>query len=102
MLYRLVRAEQPRIEDFWSYRERPQRRPVEAGTPWLLLVGVSMFHTREGALRIARRRPAWVAKLHLEAGHGIHVGITGSPGHRTVWGDPDALVACVQACDVAP
>jgi hypothetical protein len=70
--------------------------------PWLLLVGVSLFDTREGALQIARRRPAWVAELRLVAGRGIHMAITGSYGHRTVWGDPDVLAACVETCHVAP
>jgi len=102
MLYRVVHAEQPRVEDFRSHRERPRRRPVAAGTPWLLLVGVSMFDTREGALQIARRRPAWVAELRLATGRGIHVAATGSHGHRTVWGDPDVLAACVETCHVAP
>jgi len=102
VLYRVVRADRPRAEDFRSHREQPRRRPVAAGTPWLLLVGVSMFDTREGALQIARRRPAWVAELRLVAGRGIHMAVTGSCGHRTVWGDPDVLAACVETCHVAP
>jgi hypothetical protein len=102
VFYRVVRAEQPRVEDFRSHREQPRRRPVPAGTPWLLLVGVSMFDAREGALQIARRRPAWVAELRLPANRGIHVAVTGSHGHRTVWGDADVLAACVRACHVAP
>ncbi len=102
VLYRVVRAEQPHVEDFSSHRERPRRRPVPAGTPWLLLVGVSMFDTRDGALQIARRRPAWVAELRLTAGRGIHMAATGSHGHRTVWGEPDVLAACVETCHVAP
>ncbi|HSZ69306.1 MAG TPA: hypothetical protein VK756_02990 [Solirubrobacteraceae bacterium] len=102
LLYRVVRAERPRMEDFRSHREQPRRRPVPASTPWLLLVGVSMFDTREAALQIARRRPAWVAELRLTAGRGIQVAVTGSYGHRTVWGDPDVLSACVETCHVAP
>jgi hypothetical protein len=102
VLYRVVRAERPRVEDFRSHREQPRKRPVPAATPWVLLVGVSMFDTREGALQIARRRPAWVAELRVAAGRGIHVAVTGSYGHRTVWGDPDVLAACVEARHVAP
>jgi hypothetical protein len=102
VLYRVVRAERPRVGEFCSHREQPRRRPAPASTPWLLLVGVSMFETREGALQIARRRPAWVAELRLVAGRGIHVAVTGSYGHRTVWGDPDVLAACVERCHVAP
>lgn len=102
VLYRLVRAEHPCVDDFRSHREQLRRRPVPASTPWLLLVGVSMFDTREGALQVARRRPAWVAELRLAAGRGIHLAVTGSYGHRTVWGDPDVLASCVEACHVAP
>jgi hypothetical protein len=102
VLYRVVRAERPRVEDFRSHREQPRRRPVPASTSWLLLVGVSMFDTREGALQIARRRPASVAEMRLTAGRGIHTAVTGSYGHRTVWGDPDVLAACVETCHVAP
>jgi hypothetical protein len=102
LLYRVVRADRLRAEDFRSHREQPRRRPVAAGTPWLLSVGVSMFDTREGALQIARRRPAWVAELRMVAGQGIHLAVTGSHGHRTVWGDPRVLTACVETCHVAP
>lgn len=89
-------------EDFRSHREQPRRHPVPASTPWLLSIGVSLFDTREGALQIARRRPAWVAELRVTAGRGIHIAATGSHGHRTAWGDPDVLAACVEACHVAP
>jgi hypothetical protein len=100
-LYRVVRTSQPRVEDFRCHREQPRRRPLPAFSPWLLVVGVSMFETREGALQIARRRPAWIAEVRLPAGQGIHVAATGSLGHRTVWAESDALAACVQACDMA-
>jgi hypothetical protein len=102
VLYRLVRADRAHAGDFRSHRERPRRRPIHVSTPWLLTVGVSMFDSYEGALQVARRRPAWIAELSLVGGWGIHVAITGPFGHRTVWGDPDALTACVQACHLAP
>lgn len=102
LLYRVVRAERPRVDDVRSHRERPHKRPVPEDTPWPLVVGVSMFDTREGALQIARRRPAWVAELRLAAHRGIHVAATGAYGHRTVWGDPQVLAACVERCHVAP
>lgn len=102
VLYRLVSGDRPRVEDFMSHRDRPRRRPVPAGTPWLLVVGVSMFDTRARALEVARRRPAWVAELHLAPRRGIHRALTGSAGHHTVWGDPRALEACVRVCDMAP
>lgn len=80
ILYRVVRIDQPSSEDFRSHREQAHRRPAPEGTPWLLVVGVSMFDTRDGALQIARRRPAWIAELRLAASRGIHVaGIAGSP-----------------------
>lgn len=102
ILYRVVRTDQPSSEDFRSHREQARKRPAPEGTPWLLVVGVSMFDTRDGALQIALRRPAWIAELRLAASRGIHVATTGSRGHRTVWGDPGVLAACVHTCDVAP
>jgi len=101
VLYRIARLQRPGEEDFRCHREQLRRRPAPAGTPWLLQVGVSMFDTREGALQIARRRPAWVAELRLPAGKGIHLAATGSRGHRTAWGDPDVLAGCESSCDVA-
>lgn len=102
VLHRLVRGDLPCTADFCSHRDRPRRRPVAPGTPWLFVVGVSMFDTHAGALQVARLRPACVAQVRLVADIGIHLASTGSRGHRTVWGDPDLLVDCVTSCRVAP
>ena len=102
VLYRLVRDASGRVEDFRSHRDRTPRRPVPAGTPWLLLVGVSMFDSPAGALAVARRRPAWIAEVRLRAGLGIHVASTGPPGHHTVWADPRALASCIDSWREAP
>jgi hypothetical protein len=102
VLYRIVRAQEPAMDDFRGRRELPRRRPVSADTPWLLLAGVSMFETPTGALRIARRRPAWLAQIRLRAGAGIHFARGGTRGHVTVWGAPSILASCVERVDEAP
>jgi hypothetical protein len=101
-LYRLVRDPDVRVDHFRSHRERSPRRPVPPGTPWLFIVGLSMFDTLDGALAVARRRPAWVAEVVLESGQGIHLARTLSKGHHTVWGEARTLVACITDVLEAP
>jgi len=60
-----------------------------------------MFDTQQGALRIARRRPAGVAQVRLEPNLGIYFTRTGRPGHYTVWGAPSVLMDCVERFDQA-
>src|SRR3954464_13412073 len=102
VLFRLVRDPGGRVEDFRSPRDRSPRRPVPSGTPWLLLVGVSMFDSLAGALAVARRRPAWIAELRLPGGLGIHLARRGPPGHHTVWGEPRVLAGCIDNWRQAP
>lgn len=70
----------------------------------VLHMAVSMFENDEVLLRLARRRPDRVgthlARMELQPGCGICIADTGSVGHRSVWGIPEQLVACV--VDVEP
>jgi hypothetical protein len=101
LLYRVVSADGPSPDDFRGRRDFPRRRPLPTDTPWLLLVGISMFDTPEGALRIARRRPAGLAQVRLKPDLGIHFAMTGRPGHYSVWGAPSVLIDCVEEFDRA-
>jgi hypothetical protein len=100
LLYRVVSADGPQADDFRGRRDLPHRA-LPADTPWLMLAGISMFDTPEGALEIARRRPAGLAHLRLSVGRGIHLAATGRPGHWTVWGAPSVLADCVERFDRA-
>lgn len=91
--YRLLRAEQPQVRDFYSVRELGRRLPHR--TPWLIAVGISVFDSPEGALAVARRRPAIVARVALPEGRGISYAKTAGEGHYTLWAAPEDLLAAV-------
>jgi len=101
LLYRVVAADGPLIDDFRGRRDFPRQRALPADTPWLLLAGVSMFDTPEAALHVARRRPAGLARVRLKPDLGIHFARTGRSGHYTVWGAPSVLIDCVEHFDRA-
>ncbi len=69
----------------------------------LIHLGLSMFVTFDAAADRANRWPALgthVACVRLEPNHGFHVAETGARVHRTVWGRPLQLLACV--ADILP
>lgn len=69
----------------------------------LIHFGLSMFVSFDSAADRARRRPALrthIARVTLEPGNGFHVAETGARVHRTVWGRPLQLLACV--ADILP
>lgn len=69
----------------------------------LIHFGLSMFVTFDAAADRATRWPALgthIALVRLEPDHGFHVAETGARGHRTVWGRPLQLLACV--ADILP
>ncbi len=101
VVYRVVSADGPSSDAFRGRRDFPRRRPLPRDTPWLLLVGVSTFDTPQGALRIAQRRPAGLARMRLQPDLGIHFARTGRPGHFTVWGAPSVLIDCIEHFDRA-
>lgn len=101
VLYRLARGESAAVDDFRGRRDLPRGRRFPARTPWLLLAGVSMFETQQGALTVARRRPATVARVRLKAEAGVHLARSGGRGHYTVWGAPTVLFDCVESINQA-
>jgi hypothetical protein len=69
----------------------------------LLHLGLSMFVTFDAAADRALRWPALgthIALVRLEPGCGFHVAETGALVHRTVWGRPLQLLACI--ADILP
>jgi hypothetical protein len=89
LLYRVVSRDGPQLDDFRGCRELPRHRPVPPETPWLLLVGISMFDTPQAALQIARRRPAGLARVRLQPDLGIHFAATAGAA-TTPYGAPQA------------
>jgi hypothetical protein len=73
---------------FWI---RVTKLPVCATTPG-----------RPGCLSrlVPLRRCAHIARIRLEHANGFHVAETGARVHRTVWGRPLQLLACV--ADILP
>ncbi|MCA1679951.1 MAG: hypothetical protein LC777_13900 [Actinobacteria bacterium] len=94
VLYRLIGRERPRPADFRSNRDKG--RAATPREPAILHCGVSMFDSEEAARSRARRKPAFVAAVTLEAGRGFSLAKTAGPSHYTVWGEPEALAACAR------
>lgn len=69
----------------------------------LIHLGISMFTGFHAAADRARRWPALgshIAQVRLEPGNGFHIAETGARVHRTVWGRPLQLLACIT--DILP
>lgn len=98
--YRAIQDENHAPTDFTSHYERDMpARGIEArSTP--IWQAVSMFTTRQALESRIRRFPAIgtaVAELQLTPDHGIAFAQTISPGHLSVWADPQTLDNSVTA-----
>jgi hypothetical protein len=85
-----------------NYERDAPPRGVERESA-LIHFGLSMFVSFDAAADRARRWPALgthIAFVRLEPGNGFHVAETGARVHRTVWGRPLQLLACV--ADILP
>jgi hypothetical protein len=93
--YRLVRRSPPTRADFLSRKERgiPPRGP-ELSDPFLY-EGISTWDTPAAAASVALRRPAIIAVLEIPEDAPITVRQTLKPGHYTLRGAPETLLACV-------
>jgi hypothetical protein len=92
ILWRITLGEDPVTSDFLSMTALgdPNRGPA------ILTLGVSMFSTRGQAARIRDRfrRDQHLVAVGLSVGRGFSLARTGkTPGHHTVWGEPDRLLA---------
>jgi hypothetical protein len=98
--YRIIRGPHLRREQFLSDREAGIPRPdnPELIARW---EGFSVFATEAQARRMIRKRPNLgdhLAELDIGPDANARVKRTGrnSPGHHTVYGDPDELLLLVQ------
>jgi hypothetical protein len=92
IVWRIAANLEPAINDFLSFAPLgdPDRGPT------ILSLGVSVYSTRQQAeqIRDEFRRGQHVVAIELAANRGIHLARTGrTPGHHTIWGKPDRLLA---------
>lgn len=98
ILYRAVQTDPPSLLDFTS--NAAQGRPLFEPTPenHRLWTGLSCWATAAQARRNARRfrrQGDYIATIAVEAGAPIQVEKSRGPGHHTLWGPPEALLARV-------
>jgi len=85
-----------------NYERGAAPRGVERESA-LIHFGLSTFTAFDDAADRARRWPVLgthIALLTLTPGNGFHIAETGSHTHRTVWGRPLQLLACI--VDILP
>jgi hypothetical protein len=95
VLWRITRHEEPSLFDFFSFAKMgdPNRGPA------ILAVGVSMYSTQSQAeaARDRFRRGQFVVPVRLPHNGGFSVARTRrTPGHHTVWGTPEKLLAAAR------
>jgi hypothetical protein len=106
-LYRIVKGASRGAPDVLdslrsTYERDAKPRGVEVESV-LIHFGLSMFVTFDAAAARAVRWPALgshIATVSLETGRGFHIAETGARVHRTVWGRPLQILACI--ADILP
>jgi hypothetical protein len=100
IFYRVTMTDPPTVADFRSDKERGRPAPR---TPELLLLwdGLSVMDSEAGAREIARRFPAngsFIAALDISDDGAIrYMRTLRRPGHYTLWGDANAILARIQS-----
>lgn len=99
-LYRLLRARDPRPEDFEPDYTRPQAQL--RAIPELSRVSISHWLQDQQAFSVSTARRAFIARVELTPDPLTRVALTERdprgelrPGHVDVWGYPRELLACV-------
>ncbi len=98
--YRILRVANPTQEDFFSHAalgKQPRRTlTVEEAERWR---GLSMFDSLRHAVSHQERSPfvgSYLAELRVPEDHGLVARrTTPTPGHWTIWGDANELLAYV-------
>lgn len=99
--YRIVKSDPPTLTDFLSDRARG-RPPAEEPARLRLHDGLSVYATLAQARRKAKAFPMlgrYLAVLRILDGTPLRYErtIASSGGHHTIWGEPEALLECVEA-----
>lgn len=99
VFHRTVKTDPPSRRDFESNRERGNAPRGDELRDSSLYGGLSVIDTLVRAIARARKFPmhgSYVVELTIPVGEFIHWKRTGkSPGHFTIWGNADAIMACV-------
>ena len=103
MFFRVVKTNPPRSEELRSNEAKGMRPPDDRAETLRVWSGVSVYATAAQARRMARRYTGhgdYIAALRIVDGGAIRVERTlGRPGHHTLWGSPDDLLAAVVAVE---
>lgn len=99
VLYRLIRAEAAREEDFYSMMLLGIRKPVlyERDHPEIW-AGLSMFNAESEARRRAqrfRKLGRWIARIEGLDPEWVILSLPDESGHHTVWGRPRLFLEAV-------
>jgi len=98
--WRIVRTNPPTRRDFLSHVALGIPIRGEDDATLRQAHGISVYATEAQARRKARAVPVlggWLAELAIGESVAVTVERTaGGPGHHTIWGDADALLACVK------
>lgn len=101
--FRVVKTNPPKLEDFLSNDEKGMMPPDPRPETLLIWAGVSVYATMAQARQMARRYTGhgdFLASIAVQEGSTIRVERTlGRPGHHTIWGSSDALLAAVVAVE---
>lgn len=96
VFYRVVRTDPPTRRDFLS--QQALGLPLQNPDDRELWEGISVQATEQQARKRARLPGfgRYIAEIVIAEGGSIAWRRTGrQPGHHTLWGDPDDLLACV-------
>ncbi|MGI8689064.1 MAG: hypothetical protein ACR2M3_10840 [Thermomicrobiales bacterium] len=101
-LYRIVKSDPAKPDDFISYQARG-RRPPNNPEKARLWDGLSAYETPEQARRTATMFPmlgTFIAEVEIPDNQRItYERTTTSDGHYTIWGEPDEICRCVQSIE---
>lgn len=100
VFYRLVKSDQPDLDDFVSNEARGRRLPNPTPERVWRWSGVSAYLTPEGARGTARMFPQlgrFVAELRVGTQDAVQFAMwpDADDGHLTLWGEPSDLLDCV-------
>lgn len=100
-LYRIIRTNEPSIDDMWSYVELGIQLRRDTPEARRRASGISLFDSLEQARRQAQGKPwvgnAFIAELVIPVDRFQIERTGGSRGHYTLWGDAHDILGFVRS-----